>query len=583
MTSINEPLSYYRGELRDAHAERVAAHFEELVKASGVDAEENARTIAELEELEGQHSKNKSQKNWWVFLRVVLWVIAIVTTFAAFSAGGWNLLWLFLAAGLVLIDLAQVSSKVSSLKSENEALTRQIEVLTDESWDQMEPLNSLFRWNLSKDLASQTFPDLQFDDHFSEATLYDMVATYGLDGSFNQGRSVLRTQSGSLNRNPFVFYRFLQHWIGSRSYQGSLVIYWSETVRNAQGQSQTVQRSQTLHASVTKAFPEFAEGAAVILGHEAAPNLSFSRAPSNLSGVDDTKFNAWRKSSALRSIEKQAKRELKTGSGQLTTMSNKEFETLFKALDRDHEIEFRLLFTPLAQQEMVALLNDKEVGHGDDFVFMKRGRTNYVEPAHLSNIDLDPNPTIFHTNDLQESRRYFNSFNVEFFRSLYFGMAPFLAIPLYTESRRLPVASEIEHGDLPNSWEVEVMANALGEENLSHPQSITRNLLTAEVTKAEAGGAIASINSLGYQGFDRVDFVPVLGGDGNWHQVPVPWVEYISVERNSKVFVARVNEAQDPTRSQGVSLDDWTSVMDRVRGNHETAILRAHLGAAIIG
>jgi hypothetical protein len=333
---------------------------------------------------------------------------------------------------------------------------------------------------------------------------------------------------------------------------------------------------------VTKAFPEFAEGAAVILGHEAAPNLSFSRVPSNLSGVDDTRFNAWRKSSAMRSIEKQAKRQLKSGSGQLTTMSNREFETLFKAIDRDHEIEFRLLFTPLAQQEMVALLNDREVGHGDDFVFAKHGKTNYSEPAHLAQIDLDPSPTIFHSNDLEESRKFFNSFNAEFFRSLYFSLAPFLAIPLYTESRRLPVAAGIEDGHLPNSWEVEVMANALGEENLCHPASITRNLLTAEVTKSEVGGVIAAVSALGYQGFDRVDFVPVLGGDGQWHQVPVPWVEYISVEKQSKVFVARVADEQDPTKAQGVELSKWDQVLDRVNGREDTAILRAHLGAVII-
>lgn len=582
MSSINEPLSYYRDRLKQEHSQRVAEYFEELISASKVDVEANRATISELKALEETQSNNNGKKSWWIALRVLLWVAAVISAFASFAGAAFNLLWLLLGVALAITDLASVGPRVAKLNDENAKLDTQIDELTEVAWDQMEPLNQLFRWNISKELAMQTFPELQLDEHFTESALYDLVATYGLDGSFNHGRSILRTQSGSLHRNPLVFYRFLQHWIGSMTYNGSLVIYWTETVRNAQGQTQTVQRSQTLFASVTKAYPEFAEGAAVILGHEAAPNLSFSRSPSNLSGVEDTRFNAWRKSSALKSIEKQAKKQLKSGSGQLTTMSNREFETLFKALDRDHEIEFRLMFTPLAQQEMVKLLNDTSTGHGDDFIFAKRGRTNYVEPANLVGVDLDPAPSIFYTNDFEESKQFFNSFNNEFFRSIFFSVAPLLSVPLYTESRRLPVARSIEDGQLPNSWEVEVMANAIGEENFSHPNSITRNLLTAEVHRAASGGVIANVSALGYEGYDRLDYVSVLGGDGHWHQVPVPWVEYNSVEKRSKLFVARVGEDLDPTQRQGVEYAHWESTLNSLNAIQDSSLLRGYLGAAIV-
>jgi hypothetical protein len=582
MASINEPLSYYRDSLRDAHALSVSDLFEELLSASGVDAEANRETVIEINKLESEHSKNSGKKTWWIVLRVSLWVGAVISAIAALSGASFNFLLLLVAVALAALDLASVAPRVNALKDSNEALSLQIEDLSEEAWNQMEALNQLFRWNMSKELVSKTFPELQFDDHFSEAALFDLVATYGLDGSLNNGRSILRTQSGNLVQNPLIFYRFLQHWIGSQTYHGSLVIYWTENIRNSQGQMQTVQRSQTLHANVTKPFPSFAEGAAVILGHEAAPNLSFTRVPSSLSGVEDTRFNAWRKSGALKNIEKQAKKQLKSGSGQLTVMSNREFETLFKALDRDHEIEFRLMFTPLAQQEMVKLLNDTSVGHGDDFVFSKSRKTNYVEPEHLSAIDLDPHPSIFYSNDLEKSRDFFNQFNNEFFRSLFFGIAPFLAVPLYTEPRRLPIASGIEGGHLPNSWEVEVMANAVGEEALRHPNSITRNLLSANIEETSSGGVIARLTALGYQGFDRVDFVPVLGGDGNWHQVPVPWVEYLAVERQSRLFVARVDDESDTSHVQGISSEDWSSSLSRLNADEQTAVLRAHLGAAIL-
>lgn len=582
MPSLNEPLSYYKEKLLDAHADQVSDYFEKLVEAASLDSEANKETISNLRTLESQHSKNSGRKTWWIVLRVTLWAVGVISAIASFSGAEFNVLALLLGIALIVTDLFTVAPRVTALKEENEELIGQIEELNEQAWVQLEPLNQLFRWNISKELASRTFPELQLDAHFSEHALYDLVATYGLDGSFNEGRSILRTQSGTLVQNPLVFYRYLQHWIGSNSYQGSMVIYWSETIRNSQGQMQTVQRSQTLTASVIKPYPSFAEGAAVILGHEAAPNLSFSRSPSSLSGADDTRFNAWRKSGALKSIERKAMKQLKSGSGQLTVMSNREFETLFKALDRDHEIEFRLMFTPLAQQEMVKLLNDTSIGHGDDFVFAKQGRTNYVEPAHLAAIDLDPDPSIFYSNELEQSREFFNTFNNEFFRSLYFSIAPLLAVPLYTESRRLPVAAGIEDGHVPNSWEVEVMANAIGEANLCHPESVTRNLLRARVEGTDSGGVIANVFALGYKGIDRVDFVPVLGGDGNWHQVPVPWVEYIAVEESSRLFVTRLHENLDPNNPQGVEFAEWGNLVGQLNADSDSAVLRGHLGAAII-
>ena len=48
------------------------------------------------------------------------------------------------------------------------------------------------------------------------------------------------------------------------------------------------------------------------------------------------------------------------------------------------------------------------------------------------------------------------------------------------------------------------------------------------------------INAKSYIGEKRLDFVPVLGRDGKVHPVPVPWVEYIPVERTSKIAVKSV-------------------------------------------
>lgn len=86
--------------------------------------------------------------------------------------------------------------------------------------------------------------------------------------------------SGVLNGNPFVVARTLHHWMGTKTYENSIEISWTEQERDHNGRWQTVTRRQTLHASVTEPFPEYADRTIVIYGNEAAPNLSFGRSPS---------------------------------------------------------------------------------------------------------------------------------------------------------------------------------------------------------------------------------------------------------------------------------------------------------------
>ena len=53
-----------------------------------------------------------------------------------------------------------------------------------------------------------------------------------------------------------------------------------------------------------------------------------------------------------------------------TAMTNDKFDVLFGATDRTNETEFRLLFTPLAQNSMINLIENAKP-YGDDFYFVK--------------------------------------------------------------------------------------------------------------------------------------------------------------------------------------------------------------------
>jgi hypothetical protein len=253
---------------------------------------------------------------------------------------------------------------------------------------------------------------------------------------------------------------------------------------------------------------------------------------------------------------------------------------LFNATDRDHEVEFRLLFTPLAQQEMVKLLNDKSVGFGDNFLFNKQGKVNFIEPNHLSNVEFDGNPQMFKTLELSEARQIFNSFHNEYFKSMYFGFAPLWSIPMYRENRTISQTSDKSNES--SFWEHEAMANLIGQQNFSHPDSVTENILK---TRASGSGSTktVSVTAFGYEGFGRVDVIPMVGGDGNVHGVPVPWTEYIDVSHETSMVVGAVtNHVHDDDSEDEKLQSGWQKTLRDNGIDSEYVMTRGAIAAALL-
>ena len=545
MIEFDEPVKDYVGYLKELHERNVSEYFEDLVRQSGVDEPANIQTVSELRELEAGIHKGSSTRGWWRFARIASLVGAGAGVVAAIQLKDWYYALFAPALALVLFVFLKVNKAVKALNEKLGQLEKDKEAKTAEAWAQMEPLNALHTWDAARKLFQKTYPDIKFDAYFSNGRLGDLATNYGLSNSFNNGRSMLINQSGTIKENPFTISRYIHHWIGSKTYYGSITIFWTEQVRNAQGNWVTVQRSQVLTANVTKPFPEYVNRTTLIYGNESAPNLSFSRTPSSLSGLGDGVFDHWRKEHAVKKVEKKARKDVKSGNGNLTVMSNREFEALFNATDRDNEIEFRLLFTPLAQQEMVNLMNDKEAGYGDDFSFVKQGGVNFIEPSHLADTRFDGDPRLFRSLELAEARKFFLAFHADYFRSLYFGFSPLLAVPMYRENRTVarPKANSSAVGS--SFWEHEAIANYLGHEHFAHPASVTQNILKTAVAGTNESSATVSVVAHGYEGIPRVDIVPMLGGDGHWHEVPVQWTEYIPVSQESKILVGIVQDLQN--------------------------------------
>ena len=555
MDDIYEPLSRFRDELRDKHAENTAALFDELVAQSGVDLPANAEKVSTVRDLESSIGSETSRRDrlklgngFSIFLAVAAGIALVANIVCAAAPDDVAPPFLDLAQSALAAALSALGGLLSAKRfrprlRDAEAriadLTTHRDAAEREAWEQMAPLNALFDWGLPARLIHQTAPRIEFDPYFTEGRLQDLRRTFGWDDTFNQTRSVVFSQSGEINGNPFVVAETLSCAMRPKTYSGSLDISWTERVRDADGRSHLVTRHQTLHASVEKPAPEYDTEKTLIYGNDAAPTLTFSRDPSPLSGLSDNALSRYRLRAEVKRLEAYS-RNLDDDSD-YTILANREFEALFHAVDRSDEVQFRLLFTPLAQRQMLALLRDREVGYGDDFRFVKRGKVNYIVPAHLTRLRIDTNPAQFHAYDGAEIRRRFLAFNADFFRGLYFALAPLLSIPLYQQTRTHEDIHGTRGARVSSFWEHEAIANFYGDAPFRPPQCVTRCILKTQAADYGAGGQRVEVTAHGYRGEPRTDYVSVFGGDGRFHDVPVPWTEYLPVSRTSPLRLLETN------------------------------------------
>ncbi len=546
--TVYEPLSEYANKYKDLHARNTSDLFEELLAKSGVDEQANVALVRDIRALEADLSKSEGRRSLLVTLNVISIIVAILS--AAFSifgfaddygTGGLDGGWLYgglvlLAVVLGLVSWKKLFPSIRELKSKIDVLRSNLAAKKQEATAQMEPLNSLFDWGMPGRLVHKTVPRIEMDPIFSVGRLRDLERVFNLDDSFNRGRSVVGVQSGEINGNPFVLANTFGFEWTPHEYSGSITIHWTESVRGPDGKRTTVHRSEVLTATVTHPVPEFGNAKFLIFGNVAAPDLVFNREPSELSGKDPGKWTSSKKR-ALKKLQKKAAAIEDGKVSDYTLMSNHEFEVLFNANDRNNEIQFRLLFTPYAQQQMVNLLNDTKIGYGDDFAFHKSHMINCIVPAHFGSVSFDTSPTQYADYELAVVRRRFNDFNNEYFKGLYFALAPLLTIPLYQYMR----SHESIWGDVisrsPSFWEHESLANFHGEDAFRHEASITRNILKTELKSQDGAEQVVAVTAHGFRGEPRVDHVRKFGGDGRWHTIPVEWTEYLPVSRTSDMRV----------------------------------------------
>ena len=552
---IFRPLEYYKLHLRDAFRKATVAEIDSLTAASGIDIEANRELCRRIREAESLRSAADSRAGWITFLLVIGWIAVVAALAVAIFQDLSSLdlqrrVGLGVAAALVAAILIwKVHPWLKSAQTERDEQAAEAQRLIAEAQAQMQAMNSLYDWDIFSRLAAKVMPGIEFDPFVTQQRI-DELGFYGLATHLGTDTAVLYAHSGAIFGSPFVLCKLRSQMWGQRTYHGSITISWSERDSNGRWQ----RRSQVLTASVTKPYPEFPSRTMLIFGNQAAPDLVFNRRKNEADNFMANTVKKWKLKRKARDMESD-----------FAMSTNEDFEVLFYTPDRNDNQQFFLLFTPLAQESMIELLRDDKLGYGDDFDFLKDQRITTIVPDHVQNQILDMDPAQFISHDYDHARELFISRMCEYFRSVYFALAPLLCVPMYQQAHPLSGDKRMMSS---SEWERESLAYYWGEDHFRSPNCVTPCIL-----KTRQAGDRVTVNALGFTAVRRVDYVSVWGGDGRTHRVPVEWDEYLPVSGQGTYEMHERPGDQQPDDPN----DRAAAIRDLIERTARGGIFRRHI------
>lgn len=516
---IFNPLEEFESKYKNTHAEHTNQFFERLVEQSRVDIEQNRSTVRQYNAYKERLADLTKKRNWLRFFRVLMCITIL----------------------LIPLVIWKMTPKIRALKAQIEEADQRADALLAEAQSQMRPLNMLFTDRDALDIIETTIPLISFDKCFSVKQEADMKINYDFREDNDTEESTIDVLAGSYNENPFLFENKLIHTMGLETYHGQKTIHWTETYRDSSGKLQTRTRTQTLHATVTKPKPFYNTQVVLNYCSQGGPDLSFSRDASHLEQKSEKEIERIVKRGEKK-LQKKTEQAI-SRNGDFMSMSNSDFEVLFDALDRTNEVQFRTLFTPLAQTNMVDLILSK-AGYGDDFNFIKSKRTNRILSNHSQGRAIKLLPGHYASYSFDIIKENFIGKNAEFFKAIYFDFAPLWAIPMYQERPVHSLKPIPDYAQLYSLKECEALANAVDYKYVVHPDTKTQAILKSTFVGSKDSVDETCITAYSYDIEKRVDFVAVLGGDGYYHDVPVEWDDYLPLEASNHFYIT-TNEIAD--------------------------------------
>lgn len=543
-----EPRKAFLSTLQEEHHKNVCDYFSDLTKKAGTDTASNAATVkayyldlAKAKKVQENIRQFRTQRGWLITLAILSGLASVIFLILAFAQVQPDLLALWIVLGLLLpgfivLSCIIIGSKINPKIKKNSQILADINKDADNqksiAFSQVASLNALFDWNMHTNLVHKTIPLFEMDDNFNVERFQYLVDKFKFGANDNKQHSTIFVQSGAILGNPFVIETARIQTMGTCTYTGSITITYTVRVSNGNGGSTTQTRTQTLTASITKPKPYYHYEKWVHYGCEAAPDLCFSRSPVGADNMSEKEFQKFvRKKDE--DLNKMSQEKIRSG---FTPLANSEFEALFNAMDRDNEMQFRLLFTPLAQTNFMDLLRNKDP-YGDDITFIKNKMMNSIRTEHSQAIDYLCDPRSFIDFDYEKIKNSFINFNDNYFQSFYFDMAPLMSIPLYQQYPTDEYIFKKKWAGNITSYESESMANSFNENYFAPQQAATPSILKSEFLRNEGVADRVNIHAYAFKATPQVEYVRKMGNDGCMHTIPVHWMLYEPVYQASQLEI----------------------------------------------
>ena len=534
--------------------------------------------------IKGDPKKSRTTRIVFQYIMIMWAFVPIIIRFTKYDGNKFKLpliILLVIAGVAVLIDLiikfVLIKREEKRINKEKDELTKKRDIEIENAYKQMAALNNLFDWNIPSKLVEKTLPIIKMDKTLDASKAEYLYQKYGFKVGDNNTSTVFM-QSGTIEGNPFMLCKDYKMNMINKTYTGQITITWTTTIR-VNGKTQTIPHVQVLTASVSAPAPNYTYDQYLVYGNEAAPDLSFSRRPNPMSSKSEKEIKKY-VDKIDKKLTKKGEKALMNG-GTYQKLGNSEFEALFGGTDRNNEVQYRLLFTPLAQKNLLNLMKTKEP-FGDDFSLYKRNCLNYVRSYHTKNYSQDP--TIFINYDYEDQRNFFINYNTKFFESFYFDLAPLLCIPIYQETKAKEFIYEEKLNANFSMYEYEQIANTYNQNLLKHPQSITGNIYKAERIETVGNTDRIKIFAHSFRGERRVTYCTKLGGDGKMHTIPVYWIQYFPVVNETEMLLTKADISRQEYNTKSRSEKFADAIRSICKGNafkHEKNIFSLILAGEI--
>ncbi len=550
---LYRPRELFQTQLKEAYHKTAEEYFDSLTKESKVSPEKNAEHVKEYkkcldeeEDLQKSASSAKGLKTFVIVMMILLFVVGTLVLLIGIlnAASLWYLILIGAVAIVGGIVLAVVlAKKISAMVNEREKALQKAHERTENAlkvcYADMAPLNASFDWNVPCAVMEKATPIIDLDPVFTPERFCYLRDKFGFQEETDPHVTVLGAVSGNIQGNPFIMEKILTEHTKDKAYTGSITITWTTTYRDKNG-THTRTHTQTLTATIMRPAPFYRTDVRLIYGNEAAPRLHFSRSPY---GADKMNEKERDKAAAkgIKEIRSLSETQLKKGAQHvITPMGNDHFDVFFGATDRDDEAQFRLLFTPLAQKNILDLIENSSP-YGDDFVMMKDGMVNSIASAHSQGFDYSANPETFMGYDWADMKVNFVTYCDTYIRSLFFDLAPLLSIPLYQMHKP---HEYIYKGFTSNltSFEHEIMANGMPP-SCFRPEKAGEDLplIIKEIGSKKVGETDeVLLSAYSFEETPMVENVTKMGGDGCLHSIPVHWIKYDLVKKETSIGVKNV-------------------------------------------